>query len=249
MKEKSGKCFGVTKEPNESDYMLIFWYDVLEYNLSEVFGEIIWECKIDELIDKLFDLLNEIDNKESYLKTVETANLSNELFETLKIIENCSSCIDNRGNYNFNFDRFHKLTNKIENLLAELEREEKKENTTSELNYKLYEIDDKLNQKVLCESCKRRKIEKLTDKCENKEMAKLLYEFKLDADDAYLHYIRWIPFNEFINIEYLAKGGFGEVHKATWISYIETTVVLKRIYNFGDKIISALKEVKKKFFF
>ena len=229
--------------------MLIFWYDVLEYNLSEVFGEIIWECKIDELIDKLFDLLNEIDNKESYLKTVETANLSNELFETLKIIENCSSCIDNRGNYNFNFDRFHKLTNKIENLLAELEREEKKENTTSELNYKLYEIDDKLNQKILCESCKRRKIEKLTDKYGNEEMARFLYyQCKLNAYDYDNDYIRWIPFDEFKNIEYLAKGGFGEVHKATWIEYgyEDEDVVLKRIYNNSsdDKIVDILKEVK-----
>ena len=26
------------------------------------------------------------------------------------------------------------------------------------------------------------------------------------------------PFNEFRNIEYLPKDGFGEVHKATWIN-------------------------------
>ena len=71
-------------------------------------------------------------------------------------------------------------------------------------------------------------------------MARLLYDHKLNADDN--RYIKWIPFNEFGNIEYLAKGGFGEVQKATWIKH---DVVLKRIYNSGDKIMDILKEVKK----
>ena len=59
-----------------------------------------------------------------------------------------------------------------------------------------------------------------------------------------------IPFNEFKNIEYLAKGGFGEVHKATWINayYVreDEDVVLKRLYNNSsdDKIVDILKEVK-----
>ena len=68
--------------------------------------------------------------------------------------------------------------------------------------------------------------------------------------------VKWIPFNEFKNIEYLAKGGFGEVHKATWINhgyyntnemkYKDIEVVLKRIYNNSsdDKIVDILKEVK-----
>ena len=38
--------------------------------------------------------------------------------------------------------------------------------------------------------------------------------------------IQWIPFDEFKNIEYLAKGGFGEVHKATWINYNEVVDIL-----------------------
>ena len=41
--------------------------------------------------------------------------------------------------------------------------------------------------------------------------------FKLNAKK-HDNYIRWIPFDEFKNIKYLAKGGFGEVHKATWIN-------------------------------
>ena len=80
-------------------------------------------------------------------------------------------------------------------------------------------------------------------------MAKLLYQCKLNSVD--IAYIRWIPFNEFQNIKYLAKGGFGEVQKAVWIghyyygSYEDMNVVLKRIYNSSDNILDILKEVCK----
>src|SRR6266513_6482434 len=89
----------------------------------------------------------------------------------------------------------------------------------NKLNDELFRTDNKLNKSVLCENCKRKKIEKLTEKCGNEELASLLYECKLnieyyDSDD----YIRWIPFDEFENTKYLAKGSFEEVHKATWIN-------------------------------
>ncbi len=195
----------------------------------------------DELTNKLLDLLNEIViNKEGRL-TVRSTNLSKELLEILKIIENCTNCKDKiRKNY---LDEFLESIDTIENLLAELKKEKKE----YKLNNKLIRIDNELNKKILCESCKGKKIEKLTDKYGNEEMARLLYECKLNADDDY-RYIRWIPFNEFRNIEYLAKGGFGEVHKAIWIDYhnINGYVVLKRIYNSSNKIIDILKEVRKK---
>src|SRR5947208_2909163 len=82
--------------------------------------------------------------------------------------------------------------------------------------------------------------EKLTDKCGNEEIARLLYyQCKLNTM-YYRHnsnYIRWISFDEFKNIEYLARGDFGEVYKATWINgyynfsrkkYEDRDVVLKR---------------------
>ena len=84
----------------------------------------------------------------------------------------------------------------------------------------------------------------------------LYYQCKLNAGRYYYNYIRWISFDEFKNIEYLAKGGFGEVHKATWINgdyssvemkYKDIKIVLKRIYNNNssdDKIVDILKEVK-----
>src|SRR5437763_17131329 len=90
------------------------------------------------------------------------------------------------------------------------------------------------------------KIEKLTDKCGNEEIAKFLCECSHGHNG-----IRWIPFDEFRNVEYLARGGFGEIYKATWNDYIyggEKDVVLKRIYNFNNKTLDILKEVKKKKF-
>ncbi len=92
--------------------MLVFSYNVLSHDLSRTFGEITWKYEIDELIDKLLDSLNEINNKEDCLTTVRTTNLSNELFETSKILKNCISCKDNLGKYNP--DKFHKSINEIE---------------------------------------------------------------------------------------------------------------------------------------
>ena len=138
---------------------------------------------------------------------------------------------------------FDELINDIKS-----EKEEQKKNKIiEESNYKLIGIDDELNSKVLCEGCKEKKVEKLITKCGNEEMAKLLYESKLNSD--YIYYIRWIPFSEFGNIEYLAKGGFGEVSKAKWIGHDDysSDVVLKRIYNSSNNILDILKEVNKKF--
>ena len=78
-------------------------------------------------------------------------------------------------------------------------------------------------------------------------MARLLYQSKLNSKNIY--HIRWIPFNEFGNIEYLDKGGFGEVSKAKWIEYevYREDIVLKRIYNSSNNILDILKEVNRKF--
>ena len=90
-----------------------------------------------------------------------------------------------------------------------------------------------------------KKIKKLTNKCENEEIARFLYQCKLNAKH-YRKYIRWIPFDEFINIKYLIKGDFGDVHKATWINcyHSEKDIVLKRMYNLNDKVVDILNEVK-----
>ena len=181
-----------------------------------------------ELINKLLDSLNELISKGNI--NIRTTNLSNELLETLKIIENCTSCEKDYTKENY-FDELHKLINIV-----------KKEQKKKEIIYKL-------NRKVLCEGCKEKIFENLITKCGNEEMAGLLYETKLNPANTV--YIRWIPFSEFKNIKYLAKGGFGEVQKAKWIGRYYNNgeygeVVLKRLYNSRDKISDILKEVNKK---
>ena len=200
------------------------------------------------LVNKLQNTLNNKLINESDL-SVKTTELSNELLETTKIIENCTSCKDKKIDGNG--------LDKIKNCLAKLEKEEqgkKKEDMIDELNQELFEINIRLNNEILCEGCKGKEIEKLTDKYGDEKIARFLYyQCKLNAG-YYDEYIRWIPFDEFKKIEYLAKGGFGEVHKATWMTYHyryemkykDQDVVLKRIYNNSsdDKIVDILKEVK-----
>ena len=188
-----------------------------------------------DAINNLFNSLNELIKGDINVRII---NLSNELLETLKLLENCTSCEkDNiKGNH---FDELHKLINEIE---SEKEEQKKKE-IIYKLGSELIYINDGLNRSVLCEGCKEKKIKKLIDKCGNEEMAGLLYESKLNSDSN--EYIRWIPFNEFGKTKYLAKGGFGEVSKATWFGKLD--VVLKRIYNSSNSILDILKEVNKKF--
>src|SRR5947209_6157380 len=121
---------------------------------------------VDELINKLRNILNElIDRNDSSVKTVE---LSNQLLETLKVIENCK---DKKMD---DLDEFHKSINEIENCLTELEKKEFK------LNKKLFRMDNKLNKEILCQGCKEKEIKKLADKCENEEIARFIYQCKLN---------------------------------------------------------------------
>ncbi|CAG8721608.1 18393_t:CDS:2 [Dentiscutata erythropus] len=86
-------------------------------------------------------------------------------------------------------------------------------------------------------------IEKLHNICGNKGIAEFLYKCKCVDNPV----TRWIPFDEFEDIEYLGKGGFGVVYKATWSkamclfgAHIRTIVVLKSL----DCDVSAiLKEI------
>ena len=196
-----------------------------------------------DAINNLNKLLNELINKDDI--NVRITNLSNELLETLKLIENCTSCKKYIINEIVYFDALHKLISEIK---SEKEEQKKKE-IIYKLDDELIKIDGELNRFVLCEGCKEKKIKKLINKCENEEMARLLYQCKLNNE----YGIQWIPFNSFGNIEYLAKGGFGEVSKAKWIGrqwcYGEKReVVLKRIYNSSNNILDILKEVNKKKF-
>jgi len=130
---------------------------VLNYNLSKAFGKVTWKYEIDELINKFIDSLNELINRNDW--SVETTDLLNDLLETLKTIEDCIYCKYNTGI--FNLDRCHKLINKIENSLIELEKEEQEErekkDIINKLSNELFRTNNKLNEEMLCESCKEKK--------------------------------------------------------------------------------------------
>src|SRR5947208_6857586 len=102
---------------------------------------------VNDKLNKLQNTLNKLINEND--SSVETIELSNELLETLKIVENCTSYKDKKI-YGTNLD-------KIEDCLAELEKKEqgwKKSDIIYKLNNELFKINIRLNKKVLCEGCK-----------------------------------------------------------------------------------------------
>ena len=51
----------------------------------------------------------------------------------------------------------------------------------------------------------------------NESIDKLIQESQISARD-FFHILEWIPYDSFINIEHIAKGGFAKVYSATWMS-------------------------------
>ena len=74
-----------------------------------------------------------------------------------------------------------------------------------------------------CQSCNSKHFQQDFNKWTsgNKEIDEFIQKFQLDATSKE-EVLEWIPYEKFSDIEYLAKGGFGTVHKAKWIDgYIE----------------------------
>jgi serine/threonine protein kinase len=98
----------------------------------------------------------------------------------------------------------------------------------------------------------------------NNEVDKFIQKVQLKAKD-YREILEWIEYDRFENVEYLAKGGFGTVHKAIWkdgyidkwdsennqwkrskvwsVSYENFPVVLKCLHNSQDITSDFLREV------
>ena len=226
MKTNNNNWYGVTKEPTKNDILLVYHYNS---DLPENLLGVTLKYKIDGLIDRLHNTLNEliINRNDLSVETIETIKTT---IETLETIEDCANYKDKEVGRS-DFYEFHNLINEIGKKYYLVEN--------------LFKMNVILNKEVLCESCKRKEIRKLADKCGNEEIAKFLYECRLNAKH-HNNYILWIPFDEFKNIEYLAKGDFGEVYKATCIDG-DQEAVLGRIHNSNDNIVDVLKEVKQEF--
>ena len=69
-----------------------------------------------------------------------------------------------------------------------------------------------------CQSCNSKHFQQDFNKWTsgNKEIDEFIQKFQLNAT-RYEEVLEWIPYEKFRDIEYLAKGGFGTVHKAKWI--------------------------------
>src|SRR4051794_3225217 len=68
-----------------------------------------------------------------------------------------------------------------------------------------------------CKSCNSKHFQQDFNKWTsgNKEIDEFIQKFQLNAT-RYEEVLEWIPYEKFSDIEYLAKGGFGTVHKAKW---------------------------------
>jgi hypothetical protein len=92
----------------------------------------------------------------------------------------------------------------------------------------------------------------------NDDIDKLIQDTQLSAIN-YIEVLEWIPYNEFHDIEYIAKGGFGKVYKAKrsdgyirrWDNgyknwerhYSNEFVALKCLYNSENVTLEFINEV------
>ena len=141
MKANNNDWYGVTKDPTKNYFLLVYRYDS---NLPENLLGVTLKYKIDGLIDKLHNTLNDelmINRNVLSAETIETT------IKTLKTIEDCANCKDKEVGRN-GFDEFRKLINK------------KVIGDKYDLVKNLFEINTRLNKEVLCEGCKGKEIKK-----------------------------------------------------------------------------------------
>jgi hypothetical protein len=155
-----------------------------------------------------------------------------------------------------NFDRYF-LTEEQKILIDKLiPNEELKE------RYNKYGLCEECKQPNTgykwCQSCNSKHFQQDFNKWTsgNKEIDEFIQNLQLNAN-CIEEILEWIPYKKFRDIEFLAKGGFGTVHKAIWIDgYIhnwdisqkkwkrwDTSIVLKCLYNSQNLTKDYLKEV------
>src|SRR5437588_3920957 len=140
---------------------------------------------LNESINKLIISID-INNKHDDLSGI--INSSNELLETLRLVENCSECKRKLvENYHTHFLTLDETINELIDL-------SKRIGEFDFIHQNLIKSDNKLNA-ILCDGCKEKKDENLTNKCGSGEIAKFLYECKKNGEDN--DYIKWIPYKVF----------------------------------------------------
>ena len=112
---------------------------------------------------------------------------------------------------------YHHLTEEQKSLIDELiPNEELRE------RYKKYGLCKECSQpntgQNWCQSCNSKHFQCDFNKWTsgNKEIDEFIQKFQLNAT-RYEEVLEWVPYEKFSDIEYVAKGGFGTVHKAKWI--------------------------------
>ena len=127
---------------------------------------------------------------------------------------------------------YSQLTQKQKSLIDDLiPNEELRE------RYKEYGVCKECNQpntgSQWCQSCNSKHFQNNFNKWTsgNKEIDEFIQEFQLNATRIE-EVLEWIPYEKFSNVKYIAKGGFGTVHKARWIDgYIENWNIRQNEWN------------------
>ena len=115
------------------------------------------------------------------------------------------------------FPKYDKLTENQKSLIDELIPDEELRE-----RYKNYRLCKECSQPNTgynwCQSCNSKHFQQDFNKWTsgNKEIDEFIQNFQLNATH-WTDVLEWIPYEKFEDIEYLAKGGFGTVHKAKWI--------------------------------
>ena len=129
-----------------------------------------------------------------------------------------------KPDYYYNLPFYNHLTEEQKSLIDELIPNEelreryKKYGLCKECSQPNTGISYYRNWTGWCQSCNSKHFQQDFNKWTsgNKEIDEFIQKFQLNAT-RYEEVLGWIPYENFKDIEYLAKGGFGTVHKAKWI--------------------------------
>ncbi|POG65200.1 kinase-like domain-containing protein [Rhizophagus irregularis DAOM 181602=DAOM 197198] len=80
----------------------------------------------------------------------------------------------------------------------------------------------------------------------NNDIDKLIQDTQLSVHNDVSNALKWIPYDRFYDIKYIAKGGFGKVYRAIWIDggeYQNMPVALKSLNNSKNITLKFMNEI------